>query len=546
MTRGFLLFLKRNHIIPCFAISVAGTLVVNFLLTRDPNQVTDVAPLWCAAVTTIPLLFTMINEDDLDRTAPRSLALRRTILWAITSTTALFLSWLCFPDGGEWGFQTMIRDCLALAGLGIASTTFFSTSAIWVLPLLATLVSSLFSWPLYPSIVHGTAGFLRAPSGLTFSPGVPNLAWPVAIIVGVGGAGWGIMHTPHRPAGTRRSRVTTVYNKRDLVRGLRRTRLQHLCLLGCAIAEAISLFSALRYWGGSVRALLVENVGWPPFLYLLCAAATGAIVAQSRWRTGVAVWEQISPRPQPSLFWRAGMAGASTCLLGIGVSVGAAVITAVVGMAHDGLPVGLIFLEFVRGIPALLYLLVTLPLASVAGSLCGWLWRRPWVVPAVAIIAVALSYVPILRGGHIVGIEQRNDYGYKSCRDGMYVKVCTSTPNSAYLPAAVTTLDPVYQSSPHREVLPRTVILTERNLDGLDGFPETPTTVPAVGVAGSRSVFAPSSLSRSYVMDSLRYSIHDWCPEAQLGDIDSILGIYPDPDSETMKASLQALSRCRA
>ena len=545
MMRGFLLFLKHNRVIPCFAIAAAGTLACKFLLiTTAPDVVTEVAFLWCAALTTIPLLFIMTNEDDLDRTAPRSLAKRRTILWAMGSAAALALSWLCFPNGGEWGFETMIRDCLALAGLGMASATFLSISAIWLLPLLATFVSSLFSWPLHPRILHGTVGFLRAPSGLTFSPGIPNLAWPVAIIIGVSGALWGIVCTPHRPAHMRRIRSQTVHNGRDLSKGLHRVRLQHLCLLACATVEGISLFSALPWWGGSVRLLFEENIGLPPFIHMVCAAAVGVIVTQSRWRTGVVVWERISPRSQASLFWRACWVATSTCLLGIGAAVGAATITAIIGMAHDGLPARLILLELARGIRAFLPLLASLIVTSVVGSALGWLWHGPWVTPGAVILAFAVSLI-LPHTMQDVGAAHGIEYGYDSCRDGSHVRVCSTSPNSGYLVAATTSLDAIYRSSPHRDVLPRTVILTDNQFLGDNDAPETPTIVPTIGAAGSRGVFALSSLSSSGVTDSLRYSIHGWCHGAQLSDIDQILGIEPESSSDTMEVTLRALARCR-
>ena len=136
--RGVLLWLRHHHVPQCVVVAVIGTLVCGFLTSSDAF-ITDVAPLWCATLATIPMLFVVIGEDDMDRTSSRSLAARRGVLVAVGAAVIICLAVICYPDGGEFGMETMLRDSLALAGLGAASTVLLPVTAIWVVPLLVAL-----------------------------------------------------------------------------------------------------------------------------------------------------------------------------------------------------------------------------------------------------------------------------------------------------------------------------------------------------------------------------------------------------------------------
>ena len=80
--RGVLLWLRHHHVPQCVVVAVIGTLVCGFLTSSDAF-IADVAPLWCAALATIPMLFVVIGEDDMDRTSSRSLSARRGVLVAV-------------------------------------------------------------------------------------------------------------------------------------------------------------------------------------------------------------------------------------------------------------------------------------------------------------------------------------------------------------------------------------------------------------------------------------------------------------------------------
>ena len=145
-----------------------------------------------------------------------------------------------------------------------------------------------------------------------------------------------------------------------------------------------------------------------------------------------------------------------------------------------------------------------------------------------------------------VGADHIREYGYTVCTDTRYSRVCTSVPNSGYLPAAATMVDEIYAESDHPEVLPRRVVVTDGQYMGMHAVPETPATIPVAGLAVSRAVTAPETLSSFDTRDSLAYSMHDWCPGTDLGDVQTLLGINsPDTESATMPTTLRALGRCR-
>ena len=107
-------------------------------------------------------------------------------------------------------------------------------------------------------------------------------------------------------------------------------------------------------------------------------------------------------------------------------------------------------------------------------------------------------------------------------------------------------IDEIYAESDHPEVLPRRVVVTDGQYMGMHAVPETPATIPVAGLAVSRAVTAPETLSSFDTRDSLAYSMHDWCPGTDLGDVQTLLGINsPDTESATMPTTLRALGRCR-
>ena len=145
-------------------------------------------------------------------------------------------------------------------------------------------------------------GFLRAPSGWQLTPGVPNLAWLVSVVIGIGGIALGVFRRSDSSSGARQGSRHCAPG--GLARGLRRVRLFWPVMAFNAVIVAWMLFSALPFWGGSVRLLLAANAGSAPFSYLTCAAISGAVASQVRWHTGVVVWERVSPRDATALFWR--------------------------------------------------------------------------------------------------------------------------------------------------------------------------------------------------------------------------------------------------
>ena len=540
--RGVLLWLRHHHVPQCVVVAVIGTLVCGFLTSSDAF-IADVAPLWCATLATIPMLFVVIGEDDMDRTSSRSLSARRGVLVAVGAAVIICLAVVCYPDGGEFGMETMLRDSLALAGLGAASTVFLPTTAIWVVPLLVAFASSLFAWPLDPTIMHGVWGFLRAPSGWQLTPGVPNLAWLVSAVIGIGGIALGVFRRSDSSSGARQGSRHCAPG--GLARGLRRARLFWPVMALNAVIVAWMLFSALPFWGGSVRLLLAANAGSAPFSYLTCAAISGAVASQVRWHTGVVVWERVSPRDATALFWRSTVTAMIPCVIGVLVAVGIAAGVAVGGMAHDGVPASIIGREIGAGLGPLALILVSVAVTCGCAAALGWFLSGPWVAPVAAVLALGLA-LGLPKPVQPVGADHIREYGYTVCTDTRYSRVCTSVPNSGYLPAAATMVDEIYAESDHPEVLPRRVVVTDGQYMGMHAVPETPATIPVTGLAVSRAVTAPETLSSFDTRDSLAYSMHDWCPGTDLGDVQTLLGINsPDTESATMPTTLRALGRCR-
>ena len=312
-----------------------------------------------------------------------------------------------------------------------------------------------------------------------------------------------------------------------------------------AVIVAWMLFSALPFWGGSVRLLLAANAGSAPFSYLTCAAISGAVASQVRWHTGVVVWERVSPRDATALFWRSTVTAMIPCVIGVLVAVGIAAGVAVGGMAHDGVPASIIGREIGAGLGSLALILVSAAATCGCAAALGWFLSGPWVAPVAAVLALGLA-LGLPKPVQSVGADHIREYGYTVCTDTRYSRVCTSVPNSGYLPAAATMVDEIYAESDHPEVLPRRVVVTDGQYMGMHAVPETPATIPVAGLAVSRAVTAPETLSSFDTRDSLAYSMHDWCPGTDLGDVQTLLGINsPDTESATMPTTLRALGRCR-
>ncbi|MDN5997449.1 MAG: hypothetical protein L0I14_12510, partial [Acidipropionibacterium jensenii] len=312
MSRGITLWARHHHVVPCITVAVLAAAAVRglvILIAADGGTV-EVAPLWVATVAAVPLLFMFTTETDADRAAPRSLAARR---WTLLGIAVLVSGLISLA---AW------RDAVALLGLGLLSLTVLPPAAIWVTPLVAALASITFSWPLHPTLPLGLWGALHAPADAFLDPGVPNLSIPLCLVIGVAGIvtfAHGLRWAPRTfTSKAQQPRKNAVTHRRSGTRGLRRASLTVPMACLVAVVSAWPWMTSLSWWGGSPRLLLGDEVPASVFIAVACAVLLGVVSGQYRWRSGVAVWQQLSTRPAWTLLARAAGRAAATAVAAVG------------------------------------------------------------------------------------------------------------------------------------------------------------------------------------------------------------------------------------
>lgn len=562
-SRGAVLWLRHQgvpgHLAVCLLGATAIRLVVT-VLVEDGGGV-DVAPLWTAVVAILPLLFMLTGETDVERAAPRPVGRRRLALLGIAVLVAWLVGLSGLPDeaSGQGAVATW-RDEAALLGLGLLSLTILSDSAVWVAPVVAALASMMFSLPLYPGLLHGVWGALRAPSGLVFGGGAVNLSIPVCLLVGTAGAVCYVAGAQVRPVPVRRGspRPATPVCSRPAHsgkwgQGLRRAGLEIPLGVLVAVVMAWVCVSDLRSWGGSPRLLLAETLPGSAFIAVGCAVVLGVVLGQARWRAGVAIWQRLSGRRMVALLARAVGRAAGVAVAWAGAPV---LLLAVVSAADvsrwAGPAVGLGELS-AGGRPALL-VLAEVAVGAALGACAGWLTGRVWVAPLCLVLTVA-AMIPAPRpdAGDVEGLSPAR-YGDMSCTavrvaaEGS-VRVCAAIPNAGYLDAAGASVAGIYSASAHPEALPPTVLVTNSGTMGEVRRPAQG--LPDVGLRGSRGfvpplrLAAPGSLSSEDPRSSLSYSTHAWCRGTRLFDLQMLYGAEEYAPTPTMDRTLDALRGCR-
>lgn len=554
MKGGIVLWVRHNRIPPAVAVSILGALSVRVALvviTSDGGGV-DVSPLWLATAMILPLLFTFACEDPLDRTAPRSLAWRRAALFALTLGITAVGAWILTPVNSDGlGPVATWRNCLALLGLGLIGLGLAGHTALWLLPLTASIASMMFAWPQHPGIWHGLLGFLRAPATPHFSTGVRNLSIPVSLAL----AAAGLMVHATGPQTVRAMEDTALARfgspaavrgeagHDSLAQGLRRvSRCRLLTLLaGCVCAW--TLLSSVNKWGGSPRLLLGNEVPSGAFIHAPLGALVGVVVGQTRWRTGTVVWQQLSGRSQRSLLLQECHRSLAATATALGVPIaGLASLSTVTLATQSGLPVAL--RELAGGVVPTLLVLVEAGLLCVIGTVVGWFMRGIWV-PALTIVLALAAMIPAPR----IPMQDADriwaaTYASTDCSPvpDVDVTVCTTPPLRGYLPAAVQSVSDIYRTAPRPEVLPHRVLLTDR---GPMGVSAEHSMDPTVSVRRAHGLKPPHDLG-PMARESLAYSTQAWCPEANVTDVMMLLEQDEWGPSTTMKQTLRALKNCRS
>jgi len=546
---GTILWLRHHGVPVAVVISTVAALAIRAALTAisaDGGGV-DVAPLWLGTVIMLPQLFTFIHEDATDRSAPRSLACRRAVLFSITVVFSAAASWILTPDSPDGlGPLATWRNCWALMGLGLLGLGCLGSFALWALPLAVALASMLFAWPLHPGTAHGVLGFLRAPAGLHFTSGAWNLSIPTSLLLATAGL---IVHLRTAPGAGPQGMAMGVMRfhgasrePASLSRGLRHVSLQYPLLIAAGALSAWTSMSSLSKWGGSPRLLLGVDFPSASFIHAPMGAVIGVIVAQIRWRTGTAVWEQCSPRGRWALLGqqcRRAIA-ITACAVGAPTGILALVSTALLA-SQSGIAVAA--RELTSALPTAALVLGEAIALSIAGTTAGWLVRGAWMAPSALLLALA-AMIPAPRiPTQDADRVWAGTYPRTACASAppFDVTLCTTAPLRPYLQPAVRTVTTIYQASPRPQVLPRKIILTNR---GPMGVAVPGTLVPAVSVDRHRGLRTPEDFGGSGA-ESLLYSIQSWCPATDLGDLQQLLGLLPQERSRTMPTTLAALQRCR-
>lgn len=165
------------------------------LLLIPDGDPAEIAPLWVATLTTLPLLLMFASGPG--RASSRCPLTHRCALLGVALIATGITCAVAFPtDSIDSGFAAAWRDDAALLGLGLLSLSVLPSFAVWAAPLVASLASMGFTLPLHPAVHHGLWGALRAPAGLTFDQHVPNLSAPVCLLIAAAGATAFAISTP--------------------------------------------------------------------------------------------------------------------------------------------------------------------------------------------------------------------------------------------------------------------------------------------------------------------------------------------------------------
>lgn len=552
MKHGVVLWIRHNHLPQALAVSTLGAVAVRaaLLVINSDGGGVDVAPLWLGTAMTLPLLFTFSCEDSQDVVAPRPLLWRRAALLALTLGATALGAWLLTPASADGlGPMATWRNCCALLGLGLIGLGLVGSTALWLLPLTASLTSMMFAWPQYPGPLHGMVGFLRAPVDPHFSSGSWNLSIPVSAALAVAGM---LVHTSGTrvavhdgPALARFGSLTTIHGEATastLAQGLGRVSRSRPLTVIAGFVCTWTLLASVGKWGGSPRLLLGNEVPSGAFIHAPLGALVGVVIGQTRWRTGVAVWQQLSGRPRWSLLLQECRRSIMATTTALGVPIGALALLSTATLAtQSGVAVALS--ELAGGMTPTLLVLLEAGLLCVLGTVAGWFMRGIWIPALVMVLALAAMIpaprVPVQDVDRIWAAS----YASTVCSPvpDLDVTVCTTPPLRGYLPAAVQSVADIYQRAPRREALPNRVLLTDR---GAMGVSAPHSMDPTVSVRRSHGLQPPRELGPT-TAESLTYSTLAWCPGANIGDLMMLWGQDDWTASPTMSRTIQALEECR-
>ncbi|MCZ9309274.1 hypothetical protein ACUY3K_05490 [Corynebacterium uberis] len=488
------------------------------------------------------------HETPWDPIAPRSLALRRGILVAVSLVTAAIIAAAAYPTNfTDFGLVATFRSILGLLGLALISRSFVPQNRMWVAPVVATVASMTFGWPWNAPTSHSVWGALRAPGTWRMHGGGWDVSLLVCAAVFVLGTVLYLRNssfaftTPATAHGTHHAVQRSP--RKYLQHGLASASYRNILLVTSGLLTAVTMFSLVNSWGASPRMMSSDNFQAASSLITPVIALAGVMIGNTRHRIEVTAWERTSPRHTARivlLIVRPFLRGVVIVFILSVLILGAA---SLFGALHGGMPISTGLKDLGSSAASLGLLLIVWILCGLIGLLVGWYVPTLWVAPAVFAVALAGCYfITTSLISPNTDRDQARAYGYTRCeRFGPHGEVCAADSNIPYLQPAAKTLDTLVSSSAYAQELPTQVRLHNRGA----ALRETPEPRLSLTLEGQRRLLPPQRLDDTVVRTQLANSVAELCDSSLMGPLttafDTPAGTSTDPQ---ISSSLARINQC--
>lgn len=457
--------LLRNIIISIISSAVVRTLI--YLILETSGSTVEVGPLWVSIVGSLPLIFIFSHETSDDICSPRSLALRRLIVISSCVITGLAVSAALFPGNiTNFGTIAMFRNTLAFLGFGLISLFIFGTSWVWVVPLSAAAGSMLFSWPQYPTALHTTYGMLRSPGVLQYPDGTIDTSIPLALIIFivsaiayVGGFGTAQSASIRNFSFLKQHGGVGVPISNLIYRGWKRSTLSIPVCLISLVGFSFLIIEDFSSWAGSPR-LLAESISDGSIIFGGLSLTAGIVAGQSRWRTGVTVWEKLSARNKWNIMVRPALYSSVSLSLPLLVIIAVSLFFNIVFLYRHNVTVEIVNNEVFSAILMVAGFFASVVVLSLVGVVAGVLKKGLWVPPLGLILGVTVMLILFSKIDD-QDIDYRADMTSCTSIPNLDSRLCSSPVNAPFLESAASTVGNLYQNAPAKGYLPRSIYLVD-------------------------------------------------------------------------------------
>ncbi|WP_296102731.1 hypothetical protein [uncultured Corynebacterium sp.] len=521
-TPGWWLWARFHRLPHNIVIAVVSTLALRMaiLLTLESNGGTiEIEPLWLSFIASLPLVFIFSHETKPDLCAPRSLIRRRLSLLTSAVITGAIVSIACYPTNfTDFGFIAVFRNILGFLALGLLGRELLGQTRIWILPLIAAAGSMLFSWPQYPTVWDTVYGALRSP-GAFYSDGTIDLSIPFClgsfilfsvIYLRQDTVGRGRFHTSRQS--NRFSRPTTYRGDAIPVaqlraRGWRRITQQIAIGLLVTISYSYYLLQDKKNWGGSPAELASTCLNGI-FVFGSVAMAVGTLMGQTRWRTGIAVWEKLSNYTTIALLKKPALSVTNAVLIPIiTVSVIALAANSWFLISHD-VPSSGVTAEAISAATTIGAFFIIVSALALAGVAIGHIRKGIWVPSVAFILTLIMLIVGHSQIDH-VSTDRRDKLTACASIPELNRHVCSSETNAPFLHAAARTLGDLYADAPAKQYLPQTLYLVD------NAFAPSDSPMAKFGLYRKRSLTVPQALPSTDISSELGQTIGNSCKDVQ-------------------------------